>query len=847
MAGVSPGVQVWRIDNISQQISTELKNKHGIFKGEDSYIVLETKIDFKSGGDKAYTLYYWLGSATTQEEFAIQKCTDLKDKLGEGVTGPKKELQEAESAEFKALFPISLKYLKPVVLQAQVNLRDAEYPTKLYHLKGKKDIRVKQMPVSVSSLNAGDVFLLDNNTIIYQWMGKSCNRMEKGKALDMTTRMRDERMNRVKAQVILIDEGNETPEFWEALGGKGEINQVSGDDEEWEKIGFNDHHIYRINAKFGDKTYTVEEVDTKDQCFVTSMLDPNFAFIIDFTQEMFVWYGRFSAMIAKTSAVSEAKKIARDSGRPETIQVTQVEQGVEPAILKCRFKGYWVWKSETTASTSTAVKSPPASPAPVSKAPIDFINVDQMHHPEKYALLREDLRKTVPMSDIENVVEREFSIWYIKDNEKYELPQEEYGVFYSGDSYVILFSVRLENYERFHVIYYWQGRDSSVDDQGTAALLATNIAQSSRRRGSQLIRVPQGHETTDFLSHFEGYASIREGKRETWEAENRTKSCLYDVRGHSKFHVFGVQVGAGAFSLNSSNSFTLFTENTIYCWNGKGSNEFERKFCVSMSNKFAQGRNVVSFEEGSETAAFWEALGGKGRYCNRPEIQKEGGLHAKFFYCTDKTGTFVVSEIKDFSQDNLESKSVVILDVGYNVFVWISSDASDRATRRVKSLVREYVSTLEDGRSNTPIVLVEQGKEIIDFTLYFHGWQYNETAKMRKYSKKPLISVETLRTEVPLRTGTELPLVAEEAAESPEEKKNSAAWAAGFKDLNPDNLVVAWERLQIKPPPKGVDGTRLEAYLSEEEFTTKFKMTPVEFYKHPKWKQVTIRKSVGIF
>lgn len=41
----------------------------------------------------------------------------------------------------------------------------------------------------------------------------------------------DERMNRVKAQVILIEEGHETDEFWEAIGGKGEINQVSGYEE----------------------------------------------------------------------------------------------------------------------------------------------------------------------------------------------------------------------------------------------------------------------------------------------------------------------------------------------------------------------------------------------------------------------------------------------------------------------------------------------------------------------------------------------------------------------------------------------------------------------------------------
>lgn len=48
----------------------------------------------------------------------------------------------------------------------------------------------------------------------------------------------------------------------------------------------------------------------------------------------------------------------------------------------------------------------------------------------------------------------------------------------------------------------------------------------------------------------------------------------------------------------------------------------------------------------------------------------------------------------------------------------------------VKSLVREYVSTLDDGRSNVPIGLVEQGKEPMEFTVYFHGWHYNETAKV---------------------------------------------------------------------------------------------------------------------
>ena len=44
--------------------------------------------------------------------------------------------------------------------------------------------------------------------------------MEKGKALDMTTRLRDERMNVVKAEIVVIREDHEPEEFWKLLGGK---------------------------------------------------------------------------------------------------------------------------------------------------------------------------------------------------------------------------------------------------------------------------------------------------------------------------------------------------------------------------------------------------------------------------------------------------------------------------------------------------------------------------------------------------------------------------------------------------------------------------------------------------
>ncbi len=45
------------------------------------------------------------------------------------------------------------------------------HPLRLYHVKGKKHVRVHIVPLSPSSLNSGDVFVLDNNGTVYVWNG----------------------------------------------------------------------------------------------------------------------------------------------------------------------------------------------------------------------------------------------------------------------------------------------------------------------------------------------------------------------------------------------------------------------------------------------------------------------------------------------------------------------------------------------------------------------------------------------------------------------------------------------------------------------------------------------------
>jgi len=53
--------------------------------------------------------------------------------------------------------------------------------------------------------------------------------------------------------------------------------------------------------------------------------------------------------------------------------------------------------------------------------------------------------------------------------------------------------------------------------------------------------------------------------------------------------------------------------------------------------------------------------------------------------------------------------------------------------------------------------------------------------------------------------------------------------------------------LQENPLPEGVDPTRLESYLNDEDFQDAMGMSKDEFYGLPAWKQTQLRKEAGLF
>ena len=121
------------------------------------------------------------------------KTCELDAALG-GFATQYRETQDHESNKFLGIFKNNggVMYLEGGMEAGFRHVEGKEYPTRLLHLKGRRNVRVKEVECKRESLNEGDVFVLDLGLMMYQWNGADCNRMEKT-GLEVCTRLRNDR------------------------------------------------------------------------------------------------------------------------------------------------------------------------------------------------------------------------------------------------------------------------------------------------------------------------------------------------------------------------------------------------------------------------------------------------------------------------------------------------------------------------------------------------------------------------------------------------------------------------------------------------------------------------------
>jgi hypothetical protein len=254
-------------------------------------------------------------------------------------------------------------------------------------------------------------------------------------------------------------------------------------------------------------------------------------------------------------------------------------------------------------------------------------------------------------------------VWRIENFERAAVPKEQYGHFFGGDSYVMLYTY-LKNDKKCYIIYFWQGLKSSQDERGASAIHAVSLDDEYGGDPVQ-VRVVQNKEPPHFylvmqqfggmVVHAGGHASGFKN-RDDKDSYDTDGTRLFQVRGTNDWNTRAIQVEEEAASLNSGDVFILETPKQCFLWFGKACSGDEREFGRAIIKSVIGNRSYETVMEGSEAPEFWAGLkydisNGRPAYAEVKEAPTEQYRPPRLFQCSNARGYFYVEEIFDFDQE----------------------------------------------------------------------------------------------------------------------------------------------------------------------------------------------------
>ena len=340
-AGTTPGVQIWRIenkrtakDNPDFGINAWPLEKYGQFYRGDSYIVLLTS----EGATPLWDIFFWIGSESSQDEYCVAayKTVELDDLLG-GSPVQHREVEGEESKLFVNCFPNDITYMEGGIASGFRRVADLENENhtnrlfRLYKKSGERVTRCFEVPLDSSSLNEDDAFLLDAGNKVYTWFGESVSAFEKNKSASVAHNIKEKRLGSCDC---ILDVGNEDEDFWELLGGKGEITSSSPVKEEEEESSATTEEeskkMFVLSNLSGQVTITSvpfskESLVSDDVC------------IIHVGNSLYVWVGKGSNKTEQQQAMMRSYQYLKAVKKNTTTSVTRVMESQEdrsPSFLE---------------------------------------------------------------------------------------------------------------------------------------------------------------------------------------------------------------------------------------------------------------------------------------------------------------------------------------------------------------------------------------------------------------------------------------------------------------------------------------------------------------------------------
>lgn len=882
-AGVKPGLEIWCIDNL--RLVPVPKSSHGKFYSGSTYIVLNT-ILLKNSVPQ-HDIHYWLGKDAKEVDSALasDKALELDAALGSRAV-QYREVQGLESEKFLSYFRPCIIPIDGVFSSKLGDLNEETYQIRLLTCRGDHVVHVKEVPFSRSSLNHNDVFILDTASKLFLFSGCNSSTQERAKALEVVQYIKENKHGR-NCEVAIIEDGklvgdSDVGEFWSLFGGYAPIPRDSPSTTSMEpNLCSPSVKLYWINTK-GKLCESGTNPLNKD------ILSIDKCYMLDCDTEIFVWMGRTTSITERKTSISATEDFLNSNGRSTGTHLTFLTEGTETAAFRSYFDN-WPQKVEPKLYEEGREK------------------VAAIFKQHGY-----DVKELPPQEDYQSIIDCSGApkVWRVNADELSPIPDPEQTKFFSGDCYILQYAYPGNGRDEI-LLYAWFGCESIMEDRVDAISHMITLV-GSKKGQPVLAQVIEGKEPLQFFSIlktlivYKGGLSKRykeyiEEKGIADETYDGKKTALFRVQGTSANNMQAIQVDHVSSSLNSSYCYILQTEASFFTWIGSLSSTRDHDLLDRMLDVIGPAWQPMSVREGNEPDAFWNALGGVAEH-PREKLFNGYTEDPNLFTCAIIENDLKVKEIFDFTQDDLTTEDVLVLNCHNEIHVWVGRHSKVTSKQQALSLGLKFLEAdvLHEGLSvETPIYIVAEGHEPPFFTHFFnwdplkanmHGNSFERKLAILK-GKPPKLDApsryslkghsrettpdglrsssvgfnglaksappaSTIRSSDNRQISSQTPVVRKLFSESSPNNEEPKSPSGNGSNLQVDKsetdahlLIHPYERLKVvsTDPATGIDITKREAYLSDEEFQEKFGMTKNAFYKLPKWRQNKLKISLHLF
>ncbi|RZC38446.1 gelsolin, partial [Asbolus verrucosus] len=320
-------------------------------------------------------------------------------------------------------------------------------------------------------------------------------------------------------------------------------------------------------------------------------------------------------------------------------------------------------------------------------------------------------------------------------------PQNDYGKFYTGDSYLVLNTKINKRGEKTWDIHFWLGSQTSQDEAGSAAIFAVQLDDQLGGVPVQY-RETQEHESQLFLSYFKnGVRYLPGGIASGFKHvdPNAFEKRLFQVKGSRNIRV--KQVDPVVSAMNRGDCFILDVGRDIYIYVGAKSKRVERLKAISAANQIrdqdhagkAKVHIIDEYSPDHDFAEFFSALG-SGSASSVPD-ESSGGDDAQFessqersvalYRVSDASGSLKVDMVaqKPLQQSLLDGEDCFILDTtDSNIFVWVGKKCTNKEKQESMTKAQNFL-TSKKYPAWTQVQRIVEGAEPTAFTQYFQSWR----------------------------------------------------------------------------------------------------------------------------